>query len=169
MPSPSNIEYVAKTKERLKIGKAFYFTDFTGLSVQSLEKLRKELKRNSATYLVLKNTLGFLAMKDLGFNETAIQKLFVGPTGIIIAFDDPIVLAKILKNTQNLRIKGCYIEGTFFDASEVLRLSQIPSREVLLIMIVGSVNIIRNFVGVLENLLSNLIYTIEAIKNKEEK
>jgi len=55
MPSKQNVEYVEKTKERLKTGKAFYFTDFTGLSVQSLEKLRKELKRNSATYLVLKN------------------------------------------------------------------------------------------------------------------
>ena len=45
MPSQKNIEYIKTTKERLKTGKAFYFTDFTGLSVQNLEKLLKNLKQ----------------------------------------------------------------------------------------------------------------------------
>jgi large subunit ribosomal protein L10 len=169
MPSQKNIEYIEKTKERLKQGKAFYFTDFTGLSVQSMEKLRKELKKNSATYLVLKNTLGSLALNNLGFEESTIRRLFVGPTGIAIAFDEPIALAKILKDTENLKIKGCYIEGTFFDADGVFRLSQIPSKNVLLSTVVGSLNIIGNFIGVLENLLKHFISNIEAIKNKEAK
>jgi len=169
MPSQKNIGYVEKTKERLKSVKAFYFTDFTGLSVQSIEKLRRELKKNNATYLVIKNTLAFLAMKDLGFDADTIQGLFVGPTGIAIAFDDPIILAKILKDTQNLKIKGCYLEGTYLDANSVLKLSAIPSRDILLSRVVGTVNIIGNFVGVLEGLLRNFIYTLDAIKNKEAK
>jgi len=169
MPSQKNIEYVQKTRERLKTGKAFYFTDFTGLSVQSLEKLRKELKKNNAYYLVLKNALGLLAMKDLGFEENALRNLFVGPTGIAIALDDPIVLAKILKGIENLKIKGGYIEGTFLGASEVLKLSQIPSKQELLSSLIGSLNILSNLVGVLQSLQRNLLYTIEAMKNKEAK
>lgn len=168
MPSQNNIKYIENIKERLKTGKAFYFTDFTGLSVQNLEKLRKELKKNRATYLVLKNTLGYLAMKDLGLDDS-IRELFIGPTGIAIAFDDPIVLAKILKRTENLKIKGCFIEGTFFGTNEVLKLSEIPSKDVLLSTLVGSLSIVGNLVGVFEGLLRNLIYTIDAIKNKEEK
>jgi large subunit ribosomal protein L10 len=170
MPSQRNIEYIKTTKERLKTGKAFYFTDFTGLSVQNLEKLRRSLKQNSGAYVVLKNTLGFLAMKDLGYNEKIIHELFMGPTGVAIAFEDPIVLAKILKETRDLKIKGCYIEGTFYDINEVTRLSLIPSKEVLLNTLVCSLNILGNLVGILESLIRNLTYTIDAIKkNKEEK
>jgi large subunit ribosomal protein L10 len=168
MPSQKNIEYVHTTKEQLKSGKAFYFTDFTGLSVQNLEALRRELKKNSAAYLVLKNTLGYLAMKNLGFDDT-LRELFIGPTGIAIAYDDPVVLAKILKETKDLKIKGCYIEGTFFDANAVMKLSQIPSKDVLLSSVVGSLNLVSHLVGVLEGILRNVIYTIDAMKNKEAK
>jgi large subunit ribosomal protein L10 len=167
MPSQKNIEYVTKTTERLKDGKAFYFTDFTGLNVKTMEKLRKDLRANSGAYLVLKNTLGYLALKELGMSDTALQELFVGPTGIAIAFDDPLVLAKILTSTQNLKIKGGIIEGALFDATQVINFSKIPSRDVLLGTLVGSLNIIGNFVNVLESVLRNFIYTLEAMKRKE--
>lgn len=169
MPSQKNIKYLEKTKERLKTGKAFYFTDFTGLSVQSLEKLRKELKKNKGSYVVLKNTLGHLAMKDLGFDETKISNLFIGPTGIAIAFDDPIVLAKILTGHEYLKIKGSFIEGKFFATEEVIKFSKIPSKEALYSQLLGSLNILGNFVYVLESILRNLVNTIEAIQNKEAK
>ena len=68
MPSQKNTKYLEKAKERLKEGKAFYFTDFTGLSVRNLEELRRELTKTNGNYLVLKNTIGCLAMKELGFD-----------------------------------------------------------------------------------------------------
>lgn len=169
MPSQKNTEYLQKTKELLKSGKAFYFTDFSSLSVLKLEALRRELKKSSGEYLVVKNTLGFLAMKDLGFDEDAIKKLFIGPTGIAIAYDDPIVLAKVLKAAEDLKIKGGIIEGTYFDTEGFLRYSQIPSKNVLYSNLVSSLNIIGNFVDALEGILKNLIYTIEAIGYKEVK
>ena len=169
MPSTKNIEYIEKTKERLKTAKAFYFTDFTGITVQNLEKLRKELKKNSASYLVLKNTLGFLALKGLGLDENEVRNLFIGPTGVAVAFDDPVIPAKILKNIEKLKIKGCFIEGSFLGASEVKRLSEIPSREVLLSSVVGSLNLLGNFVNVLESLIRNLVNALDAIKKKEAK
>ncbi|HEC78659.1 MAG TPA: 50S ribosomal protein L10 [candidate division WOR-3 bacterium] len=169
MPSQYNIEYLKKTKEKLKTGKAFYFTDFTGISVQNMEKLRRELKKNNGNYLVLKNTLGLLAMKDLGYEEEVISKMFTGPTGIAIAFDDPIPLAKIITNYENLKIKGSLIEGKFYVTEDVIRFSRIPPKESLYGQLVGSLNLLGNFANVLESLLRNLISTIEAIKNKEEK
>jgi large subunit ribosomal protein L10 len=169
MPSQKNIEYLERTKARLKTGKAFYFTDFTGLSVQSMEKLRKELKKNDGNYLVLKNTVGFLAMKDLGFDEATISKLFTGPTGIAIAFEDPISLAKILTNHEKLKIKGSFIEGNFYGTEDVIEFSKIPSKDMLYSELVGSLNILGNFVNVLESILRNLLYTLNAIKGKENK
>ncbi len=169
MPSQKNIEYLKKTKDILRTGKAFYFTDFTGLSVKNLESLRRELKKNNGNYLVLKNTLGFLVMKDMGVDETIAKQLFVGPTGIAIAFDDPIVLAKILTNRDNLRIKGSFIEGKFIDTNGVIQFSKIPSREALYSQLVGSLNMLGNFVNVLESIMRNLINTLEAVRNKEAK
>ena len=77
MPSQKKFDYVEKVKECLKTGKAFYFTDFTGLTVKNLQVLRHELRKNKATYVVLKNTLGFLALKEMGFDEPSIRQLFV--------------------------------------------------------------------------------------------
>lgn len=171
MPAPKKLEYVAKLKERLKPGKAFYFTDFTGLAVKNLEVLRRELRKNNASYVVLRNTLGYLTMKDLGYEEKSISELFVGPTGIAIAFDDPVVLAKILSNVENLKVKGGIIEGQFIDSAGVTQLARIPPKEVLYGQLIGSINIIGNFVGILESTIRDLMYTLEALteKNKEVK
>jgi large subunit ribosomal protein L10 len=169
MPAQKKLEYVEKIKEHLRPGKAFYFTDFTGLAVKNLEVLRRELRKNNAGYVVLRNTLGFLAMKDLGFDEGTISELFVGPTGIAIAFDDPVVLAKILNNTENLKLKGGIVEGKFFGITEITQLAKIPSREALYSHLVGSINIIGNFVGTLESIMRDLLYTLEALKEKEAK
>jgi large subunit ribosomal protein L10 len=169
MPAPKKIEYVEKLRERLKPGKAFYFTDFTGIAVKNLEVLRRELRKNNAGYVVLRNTLGFLAMKDMGFDENTINELFVGPTGIAIAFDDPVILAKILSNTENLKLKGGIVEGKFFGTTEIGQLAKIPSKDILYSQIVGSINVIGNFVGTLESIIRDLIYTLEALKDKEVK
>ncbi len=169
MPSQKNIDYVEKIKEELKSGKAFYFTDFTGLSVKNLETLRKTLKKNSGKYLVIKNTLGLIAMKSLGYDEDTLKQLFIGPTGIVIAFDDPIVLAKILAETEKLRIKGGIVEGAYCDQDKVIRFSKIPSRDVLYGQVVGSLNILASLVGVLEALLRNFVSTLNGLKEKREK
>jgi large subunit ribosomal protein L10 len=108
-------------------------------------------------------------MKQLGFDETAIRGLFSGPTGIAIAFDDPIVLAKIITSHENLKVKGSLIEGDFFTTEQVIAFSKIPSKDVLYSQVVGSLNILSNFVGLLEGMIRNVMYTLEAMKNKEAK
>jgi large subunit ribosomal protein L10 len=169
MPSQKKFEYVEKVKERLKPGKAFYFTDFTGLTVKKMQVLRAELRKNKATYLVLKNTLGFLAMKEMGFDEPSIRQLFIGPTGVAIAFEDPVVLAKILNDTEQLRVKGGFVEGEYLDSTKIVEFSKIPPRDVLYGQIVGSINVIANFVGTLESIIRDLMYTLEAIKDKNKE
>jgi len=169
MPSQKNISYLEKTKEKLKESTALYFTDFTGLSVKSLEKLRTELKKNNGNYVVLKNTLGFLALKDLGYDENETKQLFVGPTGIVIAFEDPIALAKIIASHKDLKIKGSFIEGKYYTRDGVIEFSRIPSKDALYAQLVGSLNVLGNLVGACEGILRSLISTVEALKKKEAK
>jgi large subunit ribosomal protein L10 len=169
MPSQENKEYLEQTKNQLKDGTAFYFTDFTGLNVHHMETLRRELKKLNGNYVVLKNTIGFLAMKEMGFDEETIKTLFLGPTGIAIALDDPIALAKVITSHENLKIKGSYIDGKYFDTEQVIEFSRIPSKEVLYQQIVGSMNVIGSFVNVLESIIRNLIGTLQAVHKKEAK
>ncbi len=169
MPSQKNVEYIDKLKERLKDGKAFYFTDFTGLAVKNMEILRRELRKNNATYVILKNTLGYLAMKDMGFEDSSIQELFTGPTGLAVTFDDPVSLAKILSNTENLKLKGGFVEGEFLDKTKIIAYAKIPPKEVLYSQLLGSMNVISDFVYVLESIVRNLMFTLEAIKDKNKE
>jgi large subunit ribosomal protein L10 len=169
MPSKRNVDSLKKTKEQLEHGTAYYFTDFTGLSVHNLEHLRRELKKLKGDYVVLKNTIGYLAMKDLGYDKERIRELFTGPTGIAIAFEDPIMLAKVITGHENLKIKGSFIEGQYFIADDVIRFSKIPSKDALIGNVVGSMNIIGSFVYTLENIIRNFVGTIDAMKDKEAK
>jgi large subunit ribosomal protein L10 len=108
-------------------------------------------------------------MKDMGFEDKSIQELFIGPTGLAIAFDDPVGLAKILNNTENLKLKGGFVEGEFLDTTRIVEFARIPPRELLYGQLVGSINVIGNFVGVLESVIRNFMYTLEAIKEKDKE
>lgn len=166
MPSQRNIEILKKSTELLKSGKAFYFTEFTGLNVQQMEKLRRDLKKNQCSYLVLKNTIGLLVFKNLGYETNLIKDKLFGPIGIAIAYDDPLVPTKILQEVQGIKIKGAFIEGTVYDAQGVSELSKIPPKNILLQSLVGSLNIVGNLVGTLNTVLQNFVFTIDSIKNK---
>jgi len=166
MPSQRNVETLKKSTEIMKNGKAFYFTEFTGLNVQQLENLRRELKKNQCNYLVIKNTLGLLALKNLGYEIESIKKIFYGPIGIAIAYDDPLIPTKILKEVRGLKIKGAFVEGNIYDAGGVAELAKIPSKTVLLQSVVGSLNILGNLVNTLNSIMQNFVYTVDEIKNK---
>jgi large subunit ribosomal protein L10 len=167
MPSQKNLELLKKTRDVLKDGKAFYFTEFTGITVAKLETLRRELKKNQGTYLVVKNTLGLIAMKEMGFDDNMIGKIFTSATGIAIAYDDPIVLAKVLRDAENIKIKGGIIEGEFYDTSSVLRFSEIPSKFVLYGQLAGSLNLLGNLAGILEEIMRKFVHALEAVKNQK--
>lgn len=169
MPSDKNVQGLEKSKQVLKEGKGFYFTDFTGITVQSLEHLRRELKKNHGEYIVIKNTLGSIAFRELGLDEVNAKRIFVGATGIAVAYDDPIVLAKILKDTSSIKIKGGMIEGSFYDTPAVIRLALTPPRDILIAGLVGTINLAGNLVGVLQGNLRDLVYTLEMMTKKEKK
>ena len=169
MPSDENIKYLAETKDQLQNGTAYYFTDFTGLSVKGMETLRNELRKNNGKYIVLKNTIGYLAMKEMGYDEEKVKQLFTGPTGIAVAFDDPIALEKVITSHENLKIKGSFIEGEYFVTDDVVRFSRIPSKNALIGQMVGSLNVIGTFVYTLERILQNFMGILDALKDKEAK
>lgn len=166
MLKPQKAEVVDKLKQKLKRSKSLFITDFTGLNVAEINGLRKDFKKKGAEYVVAKNTLLRLAVKEVGLDP--ILNYLEGPTGVVFGYEDPIIPAKILydfnKKTDKPKTKAFWIEENLFEGEKLENLAKIPSREELLNQIVWSINSpITNLIGTLDGVLRNFIGTLEAI------
>jgi large subunit ribosomal protein L10 len=114
-------------------------TEYRGLTVKQLQDLRRSLGAN-AHYAVVKNTLAKLAAKDAGID--GFDDLLSGPTAIAFIKGDVVEAAKGLRDfakaNPTLVIKGGVLDGKPLDASEVAKLADLESREVLLGKLAGA-------------------------------
>lgn len=135
-------ETVTAVHQRLKSAKLAIVTEYRGLSVAQITRLRREIRQASGEYQVIKNTLVRRALKDTVFGE--LEKLLEGPNGWVFAYDDPVVLSKALikfaDDNDKLRIKGGVFEGRFMDTAGVKVLSQMPSKPELQATLLAMIN-----------------------------
>ncbi len=158
---------VNELKEKLSLTQSLILTDFRGLNVADLSRLRKNLRSSGAEYQVTKNTMIRKAAQESGF-EPIIDYL-KGPTGLVFSYQDPISPAKVLheflQKSDKPKIKTIWMEGKLFGENQLKRLATLPSKEMVLTQIVSSLNApISNFVGTLQGMLRNLVGVIDAIK-----
>ncbi len=154
-------------KEKLSLTRSLILTDFRGLNVEDLSRLRRDLRKGGAEYRITKNTLIRMAARESGYE--AIVDYLKGPTGLIFSYQDPISPAKVLheflQKSDKPKIKTIWLEGKLFGENQLKRLATLPSKEVVLTQIVGSLNApMVNFVGTLQGMLRNLVGVIDAIK-----
>lgn len=130
---------VAEITEQFKASTATVITEYRGLTVANLVELRRSLG-DAATYSVAKNTLVKRAASDAGVE--GLDELFVGPTAIAFINGEPVDAAKALKkfakDHKSLVIKGGYMDGKPLTVSEVERIADLESREVLLTKLAGA-------------------------------
>ena len=164
-------EIVVALTEDFKKSKIVLATDYKGLDVAAVTKLRSELTQANIDYRVIKNTLLRRASED---NDVAlIADLFKGPTAIAISYDDPVAPAKIIsefaKENPKLQIKGAVMEGKAIDSAGIAALSSLPSREVLLSQVLSAMNgIPTGLVRVLSGVPTGLLNVLQAIKDQKE-
>lgn len=134
-------EKVNQLTELLKGAAAGVLVDYKGITVEEDTKLRKELREAGVYYSVEKNSILRFAMKNVGLDEltTALE----GTTAIAISNGDQTVAARILgdfseKAKDKFNLKAGFIGEEIYDEQGVIALSKIPSREVLLAQLVGS-------------------------------
>ena len=130
---------VAEITEQFKSSTATVVTEYRGLSVANLAELRRSLG-GIATYTVAKNTLVKLAAAEAGIE--GLDDLFAGPTAIAFingeAVDAAKAIKKFAKDNKALIIKGGYMDGHALTVSEVERIADLESREVLLAKLAGA-------------------------------
>ena len=130
---------VAELAEHFRTSNAAVLTEYRGLTVAQLKKLRRAL-RPTVTYAVVKNTLTKIAARDAGVS--GLDDLLAGPSAIAFVKGDPVEAAKgikqFAKDVPALVIKGGYMDGVVLDASGVQRIADLESREVLLSKLAGA-------------------------------
>jgi len=170
-PADAKVAVVTELRELVGQTKAAILTDYRGLSVAELTELRKKLRDVDAEYRVVKNTLfklaagGSMPVADMG-------EFLAGPTAIGFAKGDPVAVAKIIleyaQSHKAMSVKAGVMDGRILTAAQVEALSKTPPREVLLSQMLGSLQSpIAGFVGTLGGIISNFVFTLQAIADKQ--
>lgn len=150
---------VASLAETLKNAQSGVLFDYRGLTVEEDTKLRNELREAGVSYHVVKNTLTRFAAKEVGLGE--LDDILNGPTALAVSDSDAVaparVLAKFAKDHDVVSIKAGFIDGKVIDTATVEMYASIPSKEVLIAKMLGS----------LQAPISKLARTLDAIANKD--
>jgi large subunit ribosomal protein L10 len=162
---------IAEVADKAARAVAIYFADFSKLTVAEETELRREFRKSSVVYNVVKNTLARKALEQLSGYDRVFDKL-VGPTGIAYSYDDPSAPAKIIKKfsekTGKLQLKIAVIEKQIYDASKLEQLAKMPTRKELIAAILGSVNSpATGIVRAVGAVARDLVYIVDAIEKKK--
>ena len=146
-------------------------TDYRGLTVEQITKLRKRLRPAGAQYQVVKNTLLKIAMSQKELPDLGL--MLEGPTAVLFSEGDPVEATKIFTAfVKELRkdipvIKGGLLGTRTMNAADVANLATLPSRDQILSNLVGTVQSpVANVVAILSTVMQNLVGTVEAYHQK---
>lgn len=149
---------IKEISDYLNGASAAVLVNYRGLTVEQDTVLRKQLRENGIIYKVYKNTMINFAVKDTEFADLA--QLLEGPTAIAISKDDATAPARLIaqfaKTAPVLEMKAGVVEGTFYDAAGINAIAEIPSKDILLGRLFGSMQSpIANLARVLNQIAEN--------------
>ena len=170
MPSVKNINSVKELSVKLDKAKAIYFTDYLGLDVVSVTKLRKNFVEKDVEFTVAKNTLIKLAAKEVGIS--GVDEFLEGPTAIAFGYDDPTgptrVIKEFLKDFDKPSVKGMIFDGEIFTSDQFDKIANLPSKEQLLSKLVGMLNSpMSKLSSVLNSSVSGLLGRLTQLNSKK--
>ncbi|HEX7830640.1 MAG TPA: 50S ribosomal protein L10 [Thermoanaerobaculia bacterium] len=147
-----------------------FVLDFKGITVPQVTELRKQVRESGSEYVVIKNTLALIAVKD-----SPLQKLtdtFSGMTAIAYNTSDPVALAKVLtkfaKDVPNVKFKGALLAGQVVAATEVQNIANLPSREELISKLLYLMqHPIRGLAVVLNGTIRNMAVVLDQIAKQK--
>lgn len=167
MSSPAILEgkkaIVNEIVEKMKNAQSFVIVEYKGINVEQDTAFRKKTRESNVEYKIYKNTFVRFAVKELGYDDLA--DCLKGSTALAFCNEDVIAPAKVVtefakdNGVEALKIKGGVIDGKVSPLEEIEKIAKLPSREVLLSKMLGSLNAP----------ISNFACVIKAIKDKKEE
>jgi len=175
MRKEAKTEAIAELHEKFSRARVAVLTECVGLEGQEVTELRRRLRGVKAELKVVKNTLAVLAAE--GTPMSIAKEHFKGPLSLAIGYDDPALPAKILrdfiaqeKRDKKMRVTLGMVEGILFDAARMKAVADLPSRNVLLSLLLARMQSpIVGLVGTMNGILSNFVGVLMAIKDKPKE
>ncbi|TAM62165.1 50S ribosomal protein L10 [bacterium] len=169
MPTAKKDATIEALRERMSQTRNVFLTDFRGLTVGEISKLRRALGKGGASYGVVKNTLFTKAAPEIAGQ---LEAYLHGPTAIVFAGEDVVAPAKALQSfideTKRLEVKAAIVDGRVIGKAEVEQLSKLPSLDELRAQLVGVlVAPLQNLVSTLSGKQTELAGVLESLAEKK--
>ena len=152
---------VSEIKDKLDRAKSLVIVEYNGLTVDQATELRSLFRAENVEYSVIKNTFLKRAANDLGIDS--LDSFLEGPNAFIFGYDDEVAPARILSNfvkktkTTAITVKAGLLGKELIDTKQIEALAALPSRDVLLARLLGSLN----------STIASFVRVIEAIRKKQ--
>jgi large subunit ribosomal protein L10 len=164
-------ETVKNLKESLSKAKLAVISDYKGFTVKEITDLRKRLYKEKAELKVVKNTVLSRAMDDAAYPSN-IKDQMKGTTALLLGYGDPVSPLKIvvdfIKEIEKGDIRSGLIESTYAQKDDLVKISKLPGREVLIAKVVGGMKSpMYGLVNVLQGTIRGLVYALNAYKDKK--
>jgi large subunit ribosomal protein L7/L12 len=165
---------VAALREKFSRARVAVLTETVGLTGNEVTELRRQLRGVNAELKVMKNTLAMRAAE--GTPMAGVKDLFKGALSVAIGYDDPALPAKILrdfiakeKRDKKMRITAGMVDGNVFDAARIKAVAELPSRSVLLAMLLSAMQgPVRGVMFTLSGVVRKFIGVIVAVQEKKK-
>ena len=161
---------VSLIKEKIDKAQVAIVTEYKGYSVEEITNLRRALQKEGGDYMVTKNTLAKLAVKDTPYE--VLTETFKGPIAIAFGFEDQVApakaLSKFIKDTKKGEIIAAAMDGKFLSAAEAKALATIPSKEEIYAKMLGCVNSpATGIVGSINAVMASLTRAVAAVRDQK--
>ncbi len=166
------VELVEQYTEQLKISQGIILADYRGLSVNDMSSIRNAVRPIGGKFQVVKNRLLKLALSETGTSLP--EDWLTGPTVVSFCHDEVPPVAKALTNAtkdlEALHIKGGLMGTSVISAQQVQVIAKLPSREVLLSQVLGTINApARQAAGVVASGIRQVLNVLQAYVDKLEE
>jgi large subunit ribosomal protein L10 len=161
---------IERIKARVAAAPFAVVADFKGMTVEELTRLRVKVREAGGELHVVKNTLARIAFT--GSPHESLKEVFKENSAAALGFKDPVAVAGALsefaRTSKLFRLRRGSLQGKLMTAAQVEELAKLPSREVLLGRVLGTMNAVpSNFVSLLANMIRPLVYALKAIEEKK--
>jgi large subunit ribosomal protein L10 len=169
---PEKQAMAAELKGKISGSLYVLLADFGGMNMPATNDLRGQLRAADAEFHIVKNRVFATVAKGVGLDLS--DDLLKGHTGMITGSGDVVEVAKLLKKfakgSESRSLKGGAFEGKCLSASDVDALAELPPKQVLQSMLVGTLAApMTNLVGVMDQKVASLVYVLAAVQRKKEE
>ncbi len=161
---------VSLIKEKVDKAQVAIVTEYKGYSVEEITNLRRALQKEGGDYMVTKNTLAKIAVKDTPYE--VLTETFKGPIAIAFGFEDQVApakaLSKFIKDTKKGEIIAAAMDGRLMSAAEAKALATLPSKEEIYAKMLGCVNSpASGIVGGINGVMAALTRAVAAVRDQK--